>query len=171
MAELKNQPCYDRSGNFIGWFSRSMAATLIVIAKDKAGKWYVLGSERGQGAADFQGMWNMPCGYLDFNETVAEAACRECYEETGVKVDPDDIVFYGYNDSPDANRQNVTFRFITTFIDKTVEDIAFSKENNEQDEVGKIEWVPLEEYNDRKWAFGHDEIIHGVKDMVEGKTT
>ena len=33
--KLVNQPCYDKEGNFIGWFSRSMAAAIFIYCKDK----------------------------------------------------------------------------------------------------------------------------------------
>ena len=161
--ELKNQPCYNADGEFLGWFSRSVAATIMVVAKDREGNRYVLASERGPGAADFQGYWNMPCGYLDFNETVAEAACRECYEETGIKVKPDEAKFFDFNSEPSANRQNVTFRFLAT-LKEPIEDLTFSKENNEEDEVGMIEWVPFDGFEGKKWAFGHDKII---RDAIE----
>ena len=62
---------------FIGWFSRSMATAIFVFCKDADGDWCVLASERGEEAADFRGMWNCPCGYLDFDETTKECAVRE----------------------------------------------------------------------------------------------
>ena len=166
MAELKNQPCYTKDGEFLGWFSRSVAAMVIVVAMDSNKKWHVLGSERGSGAADYQGFWNMPCGYVDFNETVKQAACRECFEETGVKLDPDKMTLFGYNDKPTENRQNITFRFMATIPNKTIDQLTFSKENNEKDEVGEIAWIPFDSYKEKKWAFGHDKIIAEVIKML-----
>lgn len=31
--EMENQPCYNKEGKFIGWFSRSMAVAVLFIAK------------------------------------------------------------------------------------------------------------------------------------------
>jgi radical SAM protein (TIGR01212 family) len=84
LPELKkyvNQTCYDKYGRFLGWFSRSIAAAIFIYCKDQDGDWCVLGSERGEEAADYRGFWNCTCGYLDFNETTKEAALRELYEE------------------------------------------------------------------------------------------
>ena len=34
-----------------------------------------------------QGLWTFPAGFVDFDEDPAEAAVRECYEETGLEVE------------------------------------------------------------------------------------
>jgi len=34
------------------------------------------------------GEWGLPGGKVDFGETIPEAACRECLEELGIRVDP-----------------------------------------------------------------------------------
>ncbi len=34
-----------------------------------------------------QGLWTFPAGFVDFDEDPAEAAVRECREETGVEVE------------------------------------------------------------------------------------
>lgn len=158
--ELRNQPCYDKEGRFLGWFSRSVATVIFVYCKDEDGQWCVLGSERGQGAADYHGFWNCVCGYLDFNETARECALRELYEETGLFIqDEDSVKFVSYEDSPDANRQNVSFRF-SVFLDNSVTtDFQFSKKNNERGEVGEIKWIRLSNVNDYMWAFGHGERL------------
>ena len=38
------------------------------------------------GAADGQGLWCCPCGYLDFDETLEECVIREIKEETGLTI-------------------------------------------------------------------------------------
>lgn len=161
-----NQPCFDKNGNFIGWFSRSMATSLFVFCKDKNGMTHVLASERGKGTPDFQGYWNCTCGYLDFNETTKQCALRELREETGVVLSEDDIRFIGYEDSPTANHQNVTFRFGAYLAENTIDDFVFSKKENEKNEVGKIMWIPLNEIDKYQWAFGHKsrivEIAHDL---------
>ena len=166
MFSTVNQPCFDKYGNFIGWFSRSMATSLFIFCKDKNGITHVLASERGKGAPDFQGYWNCTCGYLDFNETTKQGALRELREETGVVLSEDDIHFMGYEDSPTANHQNVTFRFGSYIAEKTIDDFTFSKKENEKDEVGNIMWIPLNEIDKYQWAFVHKsrivEIAHDL---------
>ena len=146
--------------SFIGWYSRSMAAAMFVFCKDEHGDLYVLASVRGEEAADFQGYWNCVCGYLDYNESLKDAALRELKEEVGVEVDPSIVNFFYLNDDPlDSNRQNITARFCAFVENKTIKDFTFSKEGNEGKEVGAIEWVKIADVSKRKWAFGHDKII------------
>jgi 8-oxo-dGTP pyrophosphatase MutT (NUDIX family) len=153
--------------SFIGWYSRSVAASLFVFCKNKNGSWCVLASERGEEAADFKGYWNCPCGYLDFYETTAVCARRECFEETGVEINLDYIKFIGFEDDPiTANRQNVTFRYYAMIEDKTTDEFKFSKANNEGKEVGKIQWIPVEDINNYQWAFGHEKRINEIFDTV-----
>lgn len=155
-----NQPCYDKYGRFLGWYSRSIAAAIFVYCKDQDGDWCILGSERGEEAADYRGFWNCCCGYLSKNETVKEAALRELYEETGVFITDESLVeFIGYEDSPNANRQNVTFRFAAFIEDAITTDFTFSRKHNEGKEVGKISWIKLADIDNYMWAFNHDKRI------------
>ncbi len=155
-----NQPCYDKFGRFLGWFSRSMAVAIFVYCKDQDGDWCVLASERGEEAADYRGFWNCCCGYLDFNETTKEAALRELYEETGVFITDESLVtFIGYEDNIQANRQNVTFRFAAFIDDAVTTDFTFSRKYNEGKEVGEIKWIKMFDINNYMWAFGHDKRI------------
>lgn len=140
------------------WESRSMAVAIFVFTKDTNGKWRVLANKRGSGCPDNVGKWVCPCGYLDYNETLKEAAIRECFEETGVLLDINRINFFNVCDSPRENMQNVTHVFYA-FIDNPF-DYPFSKEHNELNEVDKIEWVDINKLNnDKEWAFNHDSLI------------
>lgn len=90
---MKNYPIKIETGEHAGetvWVHRSIAVAGFVFCKID-GEWCVLANQRGEGAPDFKGYWNCPCGYLDFDETTKEACIREIYEETGVKVDPKNI--------------------------------------------------------------------------------
>ena len=161
MKELKNQPCYDKDGNFLGWWSRSVAVLAVTFGIDKDNERYVLASQRGPGTPDpeFVGCWNCCCGYLDFNESTKMAAIRETYEETGIDISDCEFIDMEWIDEPGSDkRQNISHRFLVILSD-TIDKYEFSKKNNEKDEVGEIKWIPVSKIDDYKWAFGHNEII------------
>ena len=138
------------------WYSRSMATAIFVFGEDSEGNVYVLANKRGPGCPDFIGYWVCPCGYLDYNERLVDAAVRECREETGVILNPDMVLFMNYNDDPKENRQNVTFRF-TIYLD--LPNDSLSNKENEEGETTDIKWIPVSEINNYDWAFGHKDLI------------
>lgn len=141
------------------WISRAMAVACFVFTPIN-GKWHVLANRRGQNAPDFQGYWNAPCGYLDFDETLAQAAIREVYEETGIKLTK--VKFWKFNDSPDENRQNVTARHYAVIADPQIRNMIASESSNRGGEVGEVSevaWIPVMDIEEYQWAFGHGQII------------
>lgn len=145
------------------WISRSMAVLVMVIAKDKNNDKYVLAVKRGEGTPDTEyiGTYCMPCGYLDYDETLKHAAIRELKEETGLEAQEFQLELMAINDDPTKDkRQNVTFRYRINAI-KSVE--LLSKEltslYSEEKEVSDIVFINLKYVDKYKWAFNHDELI------------
>lgn len=143
------------------WYSRSIAVTLFAFAKDKNGNIFVLANKRGKGTPNNQGKWNCPCGYLDFNETTKEAAIRETFEETGVKIDKKLVHFISFNSNPKSEGlQNVTIKY-AAMLPKTIDfyEQEFSKKNNEEDEVSAIAFISLNDLSKYNWAFNNKKLI------------
>lgn len=138
------------------WVARNVAVSCFVFTSID-GVWHVLANKRGDGTPDYQGYWNAPCGYLDFDETTSEAAMREVYEETGVKLNK--VTFFGFNDSPRDNHQNVTFRYYSIISDPQLVNISINNRGGEIDEVKDIKWIPITRISNYGWAFNHNEII------------
>ena len=68
------------------WESRSVAVVCVVLLwKPFCKEPWVLVSQRGPNSADYQGLYNVVCGYLDWDETGFEAVLRETWEEVGLK--------------------------------------------------------------------------------------
>lgn len=156
------------------WYSRSMAVSLFVFTF-KDGEVHLLANKRGKGTPDFQGYWNASCGYLDFNETLSQAAARESLEEVGLKLHPNELIEMQINSAVTENRQNVTQRFMTFIPYERFTEDMFSTSLSEKNEVEKIEWIPASKIfnntdfrNKYNWAFGHDEI---AKDFYKSACT
>ena len=148
------------------WISRSVAVTCFVFAPFN-GEWCVLANKRGPNTPDFQGYWNCPCGYLDFDETTAQAAMREVYEETGVQLD--NVKFWGFEDSPNANLQNVTFRYYSIIENPqpSLVSVSTGDRGGEENEVSAVAWMPIKNLRNFEWAFNHNTLILKLVDELE----
>jgi 8-oxo-dGTP pyrophosphatase MutT (NUDIX family) len=138
------------------WISRAIAVAGFVFCYD--GELLVLANKRGPGTPDFQGYWNCPCGYLDYDETITEACAREIAEETNLRVNPKDLILDSINDDPKEGRQNVTFRY-WTFNGQWYKGQTIYAKGAEKDEVADVAWIPINKLNDYEWAFNHKNII------------
>lgn len=155
---LSNRQGYNADGSKGPWFSRSAAVATAVLLNDN-GNWYVLANQRGSGTPDYQGYWNLPCGYLDYNEDAQTAAIREVFEETGIRLT--NVQPFGHSTDPKENRQNICFFFVG-MLKGSIEQYQFSKDNMEENEVDGIQWLPLNKSNTIQWAFDHDELISKI---------
>lgn len=160
------------TGDRLIWESRSPVLVAVIIAEFE-GNEYVLIGKRGTGAADNQGRWNVPCGYLDWDENGYDGICREVYEETGLYIpdiledDGDDNIcisdnhmtqpFY-VNTNPSENRQNVSLSYGLYFV-CDYELPKLTTENCEPNEVAEVKWMKLSQMESHDFAFNHDERI------------
>lgn len=127
---------------------------------------YVLVSERGSASHDFKGKLNVPCGHLDWNETVEEGATREMFEETGFLNT--DLQILGINSHPNNNRQNVQVALIGVIEVGMGEELPELKGNEESvnprwmkfDDI--IEQFQTKGNDPEKWAFDHDILIFQI---------
>ena len=78
--------------------STAVVGCVLCVNDDKLS---VLMVERGP-KVDNSGKWCMPCGYLDWDESLKEAVIRELFEETGLDFDALDKskVLYAELDNP-----------------------------------------------------------------------
>lgn len=150
------------------YVSRNTSVSLYAFAKDKNGQWYVLANQRGHGHS--KGLYNVTCGFVDMaangkpEETLEQAACRETFEENGVKVNPEGLVMLGVN----SRGTNINASFYTVIEDRTVEQMPTSVSNAEQDEVLSSRWIPLSEVKNFKFAFNQNEKIEAISRKALG---
>lgn len=159
---MKNFP-FDHNGQEF-WYSRSCTSVAFVFARSKeTGEWHVLANKRGKNAPSCKGMWNVPCGYLDFGERIREAAAREAYEETGIKVPVSCLRFFHMNDKPVGQKQNIAFLHFGILNDY-IEDLPCNLDHMEPGEVEEAKWIPIFQLKNYKWAYQHYTKIMVVYD-------
>ena len=118
------------------------------------GKYSILANLRGPGTPDYQGCWNAVCGFLERYENSKEGIAREMLEECGFQIDTDDLkVVHVETEPEECNNGNVTIRH-RAFLGKIVPHYV-AKEGGEENEVDSVKWIPVDEFDNYKWAFNH----------------
>lgn len=154
---LQNFPFIHRGKVF--WYSRSVATVIGVFCHDENGNLCVLANKRGKGTSDFQGYWNIICGYLEHGVNAEENCQKEVFEETGLFIPLDKIKFFSLNTEPNVNKQNVSLKYYS-LLDGICNDYVLTTENCEQNEVEQVIWMPVDEIDKYDWAFNHDKLIN-----------
>lgn len=97
--------------------------------------------------------WSIPKGLPDENERPDMAACREAFEETGIVVEPDNLIFLGNSPyfSRSINNKKTLVPFLAV-IEESGDDIncvctsMFTNPRGEQQpEVDDFKWVSFDE--------------------------
>lgn len=127
-----------------------------VIVKDQNDR--VLVCKRGPGARSLENKWNLPGGHLEMDESLEDCAVRECYEETGIKIDKDKLLFLHINSDPSDNpKQKIS---VTYGISINSEDQKIKFDGYEIIDGG---WITDIESLD--WAFDSQKKL--VKDYLQ----
>lgn len=146
-------------------YSGRFTAVVLIALTEIDGQVCILANKRGIGCPDYVGFWNAPCGYVEADETTKEAAAREAFEECCIKIDPADILYYSLQDEPAfCNNGNISIRYYTWVATDKNKIPDNPKTTGEENEVEEIRWIPLSEYKNYEWAFGHKKLI---KQFVE----
>ena len=146
------------------WSGRVCAVCGIVINRIDS-KLYVLANLRGEGCPDYNGYWNMTCGFMEAFENGQEAVSREVLEECGVKIDPEDFEFVTVETEPGrCNNGNITIRYLA--VGENYMDLEKTDPSGEINEVSDVRWIPLDEINKYKWAFNHYEILSNISTVL-----
>lgn len=105
---------------------------------------------RSDSSYEFPNKFAIPGGYIDLNETAAQAVLREVMEETGYSAKI--VKFLRYLDDPNkTERQTITFIFLVSPIKKV---------GKSDTEVSEVLWFSLDKLPKKEeFAFDHLEII------------
>lgn len=170
----KNECIHTDDGRQL-WLSRSVAvAVSVLLVQDEQP--YILVNQRGPGVPDFQGFWNLPCGYLDYDETTQEAGIREVWEECGVNLQAllpvSEVEFFetpwDVNSRPTSAKQNVTIHHGLMAVVDALPNLtdAYSEPN----ETADMRWLPLQEVHQLEYAFNHLRQIHRFIERLSQQT-
>lgn len=148
------------------WYSRSLAVSLLAHSIFD-GKIRILANKRGEGAEFNKHLWNLPGGFIDFNETAEEAACRETLEETGYIINPQDISLVDLDTNPKNSwRQTMVAKFNVALEHTPEHDVNFRLVNT-NGEVEDVEWIALDELDNYNWVRGQKEYIKKYFNILE----
>ena len=157
---MKNQVYVTDDGQKI-YNDRPVGVSLFIFTADKSGNWYVLCNQRGNRTSDSQLMWNVPSGYLDWDEDGAQAAIRETKEECGLDIPYYRVTEVERSTSPKEHKQHVIFRYYTIVPSHYLEKELICT-SDEEDEVRDIKWIPLSNLNDYNFAFNQNRTIERI---------
>jgi 8-oxo-dGTP diphosphatase len=133
---------------------RHVTVGCLVIKNDQ-----ILLAKRAEGLLE-AGKWCLLGGYVDRDETTAQAGIRESMEESGWVVN--NLRLLRVNDNPDRpheDRQNVDFIYIADAVEKT----------GEADwESADVRWFSLDELPaSEEIAFDHEDSINLYKKYLK----
>jgi 8-oxo-dGTP pyrophosphatase MutT (NUDIX family) len=160
------------------FISRSCAVVGVILAYTSTGM-RVLIEKRSNKMMDEASKVGIPCGYLDWDETLYEAMMREVYEETSFYIpDYEKYVIFDNNkqpffvkDNPKTDkRQNVSHIYLTVFdfqdSQQAIDAFPADIEKYSDKEIAWIKWMKLLDFystrQDYEWAFNHDETIESA---------
>ena len=104
--------------------------------------------KRSQG--EFKDYWALPGGFVEYGETVENAAIREAKEETNIDVELEELVNVYSDPNRDSRGHIITVAFTATG------DLNAKKADSDAKDIGIF---TEDELKDIKIAFDHDKII------------
>ena len=94
------------------------------------------------------GMWDLPGGFVDPDESMEEAVVRELHEELDIVVSGAQYIF---SNSNTYIYKNVEYKTCDAFF---VVELEEKPAMNAQDDVASVEWIKLADVDPEKFAFG-----------------
>ncbi len=115
-----------------------------------------------RGREPYMGSLALPGGFIEYGETVENAAVRETLEETGVQIKLEAILGV-YSDPKRDPRKHV---LTTVFIGRPVEGNPVGG-----DDAAEASWVDLESLDSSTLAFDHGLIVEDLKRWLKDNST
>jgi len=157
----KENPVIIEKGSGKKYFhSRSVAVVAMLSCNMVSNTNSVLIVQRGPDL-DNAGKWCLPCGYLDWNETVEEAVIREVYEETNINLNKiilkrgASLKLLDLMSDPEKDKlQNIRAVYGFEFLRSEMLDLDICNKNCPNEIVNHM-WWNGKGRPPGGWAFGH----------------
>lgn len=132
---------------------KPFAASLVILKK---GNDILLLRRAGTGWGD--GLYSLPSGHIEENETASAAAVRETLEEVGVEIDTSSLkhVHTLYRFNPETSKTYVDFFFVA---DAWKGDPYVA----EPDKSDELQWVPIDSLPENTVPFVKDAVDQYLK--------
>lgn len=110
----------------------------------------------------FEGKYVIPGGFIEKNETAEEAAVREAFEETGLRVKLKNIMGVYSDPRRDPRIHNLTIIFVADYVDGELKG---------GDDAADAKWFDLNDAVDIVSGFDHKKILKDYLKWRETKDT
>ncbi|MFW9863491.1 MAG: NUDIX domain-containing protein [Candidatus Thorarchaeota archaeon] len=115
-----------------------------------------------RGRDPYKDSWALPGGFVEYGETVEEAAAREVLEETGLRVTLEAILGVYSDPRRDPRGHTIT----TVFLARPV-----AGEPVGGDDAAEASWVSLESLEAKTLAFDHSKIVEDLMRWLQHNST
>ncbi|MHA2004727.1 MAG: NUDIX domain-containing protein [Candidatus Thorarchaeota archaeon] len=115
-----------------------------------------------RGREPHKGRLALPGGFIEYGETVENAAIRETLEETGVQISLEAILGVYSDPKRDPRKHTLT----TVFIGRPI-----AGEPVGGDDATEASWVDLESLDSSMLAFDHGLIVEDLKRWLKDNST
>ncbi|MHA1934161.1 MAG: NUDIX domain-containing protein [Candidatus Thorarchaeota archaeon] len=115
-----------------------------------------------RGRDPFKGSWVLPGGFIEYGETVEDAARREMLEETGIQVELIDVLGVYSDPNRDPRGHQISIVFVGR---------PLSSELNASDDAEDAMWRDLDSMKPGDLAFDHDQVVSDLKRWLKSQGT
>lgn len=111
--------------------------------------------------------YGLCAGHIDPNETEKEAAVREVFEETGVKINEEDLQFIDIYVNTDEGNKHFKYIYLVR-TDKKIEDMVMQEE-----EVSELKFITIPELEkivetkDKAYTFSNKKYVEKVLNILK----
>ncbi|NLU04820.1 MAG: NUDIX hydrolase [Methanothermobacter sp.] len=112
-----------------------------------------------RGRSPYRGSWAIPGGFVEYGETVEDAARREALEETGLDVEIEDLLGVYSDPRRDPRGHTVSVCFTAS---------AVSGEPEAGSDAADIGIFHIEDIDDLELAFDHRKILEDFRRQIPG---